>query len=180
MFFKNIMRPAFATEGAGQAKFTKPKNTAFTYDAGASETDDFGSFSQGAQGGAPRRTKPAGNNKKKKNNFFNFFNSLSPKALIIGASAIVALILIIVVVVVVAVANSGGDITYTNNSYVSYCDEDGTYHVVANGKVVGSYENAVELKPSADRSFAYIVENIDGEGYDVVISYKDVLKSEQK
>ena len=164
MFFKNIMRPAFATEGAGQAKFTKPKNTAFTYDAGASETDDFGSFSQGAQGGAPRRTKPTGNNKKKKN---NFFNSLSPKALIIGASAIVALILIIVVVVVVAVANSGGDITYTNNSYVSYCDEDGTYHVVANGKVVGSYENAVDLIPSADRSFAYIVENIDGEGYDV-------------
>lgn len=162
MFFKNNMRPAFAAEGAGQAKFTKPKNNAFTYDAGASDNDDFGSFSsQGAAGGAPRRTKPAGGKKG------GFFSNLNPKAIIIAAAALVVLLLLIVVIVVVAVANAGGDIEYTNNAYVAYSDEDDTYHVVANGKIVGSYENEVEVIPAADRSFAYIIENIDGEGYNV-------------
>ena len=160
MFFKNNMRPAFAAEGAGQAKFAKPKNTAFTYDAGASETDDFGSFSQGAASGAPRRTRPAGNGKK--GGF-----KLDPKAIVIAAAALVVLLTLIVVIVVAAVVNSSGDVTYTNNSYVAYSDEDDTYHVVANGKIVGSYENEVVVIPAADRSFAYIIENIDGEGYSV-------------
>ncbi|MBE6536032.1 MAG: hypothetical protein E7677_05365 [Ruminococcaceae bacterium] len=160
MFLKNNMRPAFAAEGAGQARFAKPKNTAFTYDAGASETDDFGSFSQGATGGAPRRPRPNGNGKK--GGF-----KLNPKAIIIAAAALVVLLTLIVVIVVAAVANSGGDVTYTNNAYVAYSDEDDTYHVVANGKVVGSYENEVKVIPAADRSFAYIIENIDGEGYSV-------------
>lgn len=160
MFSKNNMRPAFATEGAGQARFAKPKNTAFTYDAGASETDDFGSFSQGATSGAPRRPRPNGNSKKGG-------LKLNPKAIIIAAAALVVLLTLIVVIVVAAVANSGGDVTYTNNAYVAYSDEDDTYHVVANGKVVGSYENEVKVIPAADRSFAYIIENIDGEGYSV-------------
>ena len=162
MFSKNNMRPAFAAEGAGQARFAKPKNTAFTYDAGASETDDFGSFSQGAASGAPRRPRPNGNSKKGG-------LKLNPKAIIIAAAALVVLLTLIVVIVVAAVANSGGDVTYANNAYVSYSDEDDTYYVVANGKMVASYENEIKLVPAADRSFAYIIENIDGEGY--VISY---------
>ncbi len=160
MFFKNNMRPAFATAaGAGQARFAKQKNSAFTYDA--ADTDDFGSFSAGAAAGgaAPRRAKPSNG---KKGGF-----KLDPKAIIIAAAALAVLVLLIVVIVVVAVANSSGDITYTNNAYVAYCDEDETYHVSANGKIVASYENAIEVIPSADRSFAYIIENVDGEGYNV-------------
>ena len=144
MFFKNNIRPAFATASAtGNSAQRKAKNNAFTYDA--ADTDDFGSFGAQAQGAAGK----SGNAPKQ--------SGFKRSSIIIAVAAIVAVILLIVVIVAVA-SNSSGDIKYEDNTYVAFCDADGIYRVAANGKIVGEYEYPVELRPAADHSFAYIIE----------------------
>ena len=158
MFFKNDFRPAFATADAcGQASGRKMRNDAFTYDAGASETDDFGSFSSRGSAGnnAPKNTQKK--------------SGVKPAAVGIAIAAVVAVVLLIVLIVAFASSN-GGHIKYENNTFVSFCDEDGIYHVAANGRVVGEYESEIELRVADDRSFAYIIENSE-DGYRISITY---------
>ena len=158
MFLKNNMRPAFAdAANGGQASDRKLKNDAFTFDAGASETDDFGSFSSGASNSANRAggRKPTG-------------GKFKPSAIIIAVAAVVAVVLLLVLIIAIASGRSG-DIKYENNTFVAFSDEDGIYHVAANGKVIGNYENEIELIPADDRSFAYVIESSD-DGYRVTIT----------
>ena len=151
MFLKNNFSPAYATaNAAGQAQTFKVKNDSFTYDAGASETDDFGSFSSASSQGSAG----AGGNKNKGQ------GGIKPSLVAIIAVAVVAVVLLIILLVSV-IGGSDGHITYENNSFVAYCDEDGIYHVGVNGKVVGDYENEIELIVAADRSFAYVIETSD-------------------
>lgn len=158
MFLRNNSRPAFAAAGAGgQANAGRRRNDAFTYDAGASEADDFGAFNTaGTQGSGS-----SGKSKKKQDGGFN------KTPIIIALAAIVAVILI-VVIIAVAVSSSGKHIKYENNSFVSFCDSDGIYRVAANGKVVGEYENEIELIVADDRSFAYVIEDSE-DGYRINI-----------
>lgn len=160
MFLKNNMRPAFAAASAGgQAVGLKTRNDTLMYDAGASETDDFGSFSSGGAQGSGSGAPGAG--KKKQGGF-------KPSAIIIAVAAIVVVILLIVLIVAI-VGNSSGHVKYENNSFVAFCDEDGIYRVAANGKVVGEYENEVELIVADDRSFAYIIEASEDDGYRIFV-----------
>ncbi len=157
MVFKNNMRPAFAGASAnGQAPRSNVRNDAFMYDAGTTETDDFGTFSggasangSGAQGGRPHKTQ------KKK-------GSLNVGAVAIAVCAVVALILVCVLLVALIGGSKGGDIKYEKNTFISYQDSDGTWRVAANGNALRSFDGDVYLQPAADRSFAYIVESVEG------------------
>lgn len=164
MFLKNNVRAAFAVASAsGQASASKAKYDAFTYNEGASETDDFGSFSSGS-------SQSTGGQKKK-------HGGIKPAAIVIAAAALVVVILLIVLIVAVANSSSSRHVLYENNSFVSFCDGDGIYRVAANGKVVGEYENEVELVVSADRSFAYVLEESeDGIRIYVVDGKKNVTE----
>ncbi len=155
MFLKNNMRPAFAAASAdGQAVNRKRKNDAFMYDASASETDDFGAFgSAGASNGAPKQ-------KPKRSG-----SSLNMTSILIAVAAVVVVILLIVLVVAL-VGGSGKNIKFEDNSFVAFCDEDQVWRVAANGKIVGEYENEIELRIADDRSFAYIIEHSE-DGYTV-------------
>lgn len=163
MFLKNNVRPAFAAAFAsGQASPKKAKRDAFTYSEGASETDDFGSFSSGS-------SQSTGGQKKRQ-------GGIKPAAIIIAVAAFVVVVLLVVLIVAVVNSNSG-HVLYENNSFVSFCDGDGIYRVAANGKVVGEYENEVELVVSADRSFAYVLEESeDGVRIYVVDGKKNVTE----
>ncbi len=155
MLFKNNMRPAFAGASAsGQAPRRAVKNGAFMYDAGSSETDDFGTFSTGAstnnqapQGGRPKKAP------KKQ-------GGLNGGAIAIAVVAVVALI-IIGILAVALLGGNGGDIKYASNSFISFEDSDGIWRVAANGKTLGMFDGEVEMTVAQDRSFAYVVETID-------------------
>ncbi len=158
MFLKNNMRPALAgVSDNGQAARKARKNDAFMYDAGNSETDDFGSFSSGSSGNSSRK-----DSKKSQ-------GGLNVKAIAIAAAALVAVVLLIVLVVAFAGGSSGSGIKYADNAFVAYLDSNDSWCVSANGKPVATYENEIELIVAKDRSFAYIVEESE-EGYRVILT----------
>ncbi len=169
MLLRNNMRPALAYANAGEhASKNAAKDHAFMYDAGTSDTDDFGAFSSGAStnhsnGGAKRPR-----NTKKKS------GGLKLPYVAVAVVAVVAVVLL-VVLAVSFLGGSGKDIKYANNAFISYEDSDGIWRVAANGKILSDYEGDVELRVAADRSFAYIIETVD-EGNGLVsknISYTD-------
>ena len=152
MFFKSNFRPAFA--GAtpdGQARNGKLKNEAFTFN-NAADTDDYGTYTAGSK--APRSGKSAPRKGGSK-------SSWNRPAIIIAAAAVGVLLVLALVIGAVLVFGGNGDINFTKDSYVSFSDAEGTYKVAANGKIVKSFENPVELIVATDRSFAYVVETSD-------------------
>lgn len=172
MFFKNNRQPSFAHATAGVGS-SAPKQTfdGMTFDAGSSDTDDFGTYNQ-----APKRApRPQKQSQPKKKRSFNL------RGLKLGngfkfkrTSIIVALIAVVAVIVLLSliiafISSSGKDIKYENNAYVSYCDDAGIYRVMYNGKIIGEYDNEIELITADDRSFAYIIEN-GTEGYKVHVA----------
>ena len=157
MFYKNNYRPAFAGVGAdsGSSRRTVSDNN-IMFNTANSETEDFNSF--GASQGRPEAKKKAPMRRRKKKTF-----EITPKMLLIGVAALVAVILLVACVVAVAKAGSG-DLKAKNNSFASY-ELDGKFYVAMNGEVIGSgFENEVELKPAADNSFAYVIEDT-ADGY---------------
>ena len=160
MFFNNRMRPAFATAGACNNTPVRCKNhkDALMLDAN-SAADDFGNFSNAqTHEKAPRRERPAMPQKQpKKKQPFN-------KLWILAIVAVVAVVLI-GILVVSAIRNSAKDIQYTDNTYLAYLEETGTYRVAVNGKVLEqTFEGETRVIPSLDRSFAYIECN-SADGY---------------
>ncbi len=168
MLFKNNIRPAFAGASAGgQAPRQAVKNDAFMYDAGSSETDDFGAFNTGASSNGGAR-KPARAPKERKSGGINI-------GAVVIAVVVVAALVLVGVLAVALLSGNGKDVKYVNNSFISFEDSDGIWRVAANGKVLSDYEGDVELRIAEDRSFAYIIETID-EGNGLVsknISYTD-------
>jgi hypothetical protein len=126
------------------------------YDAGSSETEDFGAF---ASGGAAR-SNPNQRKPRKK--------GIKASYIAVAVAAVVAVVLLLALVIAVA-GNSSGDIKYENNSFISFCDEDGIYSVAVNGKVIREFENEIELIVADDRSFAYIIESSE-DGYRITIT----------
>ena len=164
MFFKSNFRPAFAAASSvGQANNGKLKNDAFTFNT-AAETEDFGSFNSAGQNG---KTNKSGKNGSKKSSFS--LGDLNKNPIIIAAIAVVAVLVLAIIISAAFLFGSNGDISYTNNTYVSFVDVDGVYKVAANGKIVATYEYPVELVVADDRSFAYVIETgDDGVMIDVV------------
>lgn len=163
MFFKNNFTPAYATANAASSK----SNKAARFEAiafNAENSDEFNAFDSTPnynKSGAQKRSaqkpqqKPNGSQNTRKGNN-------STKSIIIAAAAIVVLIAVIAIGVVI-VSSMNKDIKFKDNSFVTFSDEDGNYSVVANGKVLDTFENEVELIVAADRSFAYVIEDsIDG------------------
>ncbi len=167
MFFKNIFRPAFAAAGANNMSANTAKNDSMTYETGANGSDEFGAFTSSAPkaNNTKKSTQPKKPGKKQPIKGL----PLSLSSIIIAASAILAVILIVAIVIVCIVVNSNKDITLKNNAYVMYSDPDGINYVAANGVVVHTSEDELELRVADDNSFAYIIENGD-EGYRVFVA----------
>lgn len=178
MFFKKDRQLAFATANAGTSPSQIKNRYELTRDTNSAETDDFGAFNTAPsrrsrhnklKKQAPQQNQNApknqgGNNRGTPNKFL----SLNRSSILVAAVAL-AIIILLVSLVVMLVNRSGGDVKYSNNSYISYTDTTGKSTVVYNGRVIGEYEHEVELIVSADRSFAYIIEDVD-DGYQVHIA----------
>ena len=132
--------------------------SSITFSEANGTDNDFGSFeSEPVRSYAPPR--------KTQSNKSSFFKKMqkNKKATIIAASAIAAVVLIIAGVIIAAClgAFGSGDIKYQNNAYLTYSSGD-KHYVVANGSVVDhEFKGEVELIPSADNSFAYVIDNCD-------------------
>ena len=158
MFFKREMRPQTAGAPTPNSTVSK-KYSSITFNAANDAPSDFGSFDN-----EPERTyAPA--RKKQSNNFHKLTRKLknNKKAIIIIAVAAIALVAILIGVVIAAFAGlfGSGDIKYQNNAYLTYVSHD-KHYVVANGKVIDhDFQGEVDLIPSIDNEFAYVLDHGD-------------------
>ena len=162
MFEKNQARPAFAAAGmTGQSASPRAKQRdGFTFNSANTETDDFNAFtSEQTRERAQRRERPAPSGKPSHG---------SNHSWIIAVVAAVAAILLLVLVASV-IANSSKDIEYTDNTYLAFVEDSGSYRVAVNGTVLEeTFDGETRVIPSLDRSFAYIECN-STDGYLVYI-----------
>jgi len=148
MFLKSNMRPAFAgnTGHTATPSARKNRNDAFLF-AGASETEDFNAFHPNAGHDDMNKKKERRPQNKK-----GGFNQVMLWAIIAAA-----VVLVLLVSVIAVALGADKNITYSDNAYLAYSDENGKYHVAVNGSVVEfEFEGEVTVVPSADNSFAYI------------------------
>lgn len=165
MFLNKNVRLAYAGNSApGNSDSSSRRKGLTLFDSGNGETEDFNAFGSSAETEEPKKPKKGQGNGKKKGDGIE----INGKSLIIAIAAVVAVVLLIVLIV--AIANAGGkDIKYEDNTFASYEDGNGSYHVAMNGYVLGkAFDNAITVHTSADRSFAYVVEDAD-DGYSVYI-----------
>lgn len=151
MIFNNRMRPAFATAGAPTGSSAQRKNRLDSMTLSANtEADDFGAFtSDQTQDRAPRRERPAPSRRPQQ-------KKKSSRALVVVIVAVVAVLLVGVVIAALAL-NTSKDIKYTNNTYVAFEQENGSYCVAVNGTLLEqTFEGDTRVIPSLDRSFAYV------------------------
>ena len=124
------------------------------------EGDDFGNFSSNAP---TQKSKPSRNNqnRKKPRKSNEPAKKMNYKPFIFAGIAIIALVIIIALVVAIFNApKSSAKISDT--VYFTYIDENNEYHVVVNGdELKDTFKNEIELIPSADNSFAYILETVE-------------------
>lgn len=151
----NNMRPAFAGAGA-QSNSTlhgQSKRDAFAF-SGASETEDFNAF-QNATQDADFKKKPQRRQK-------SSGGGLNKNLIIMIAVAAVVVILLAAIVVLAVTRDKS--ITYKDNAYIAFADENGNYRVAVNGSILDfEFEGDVSVTPSADYSFAYVTdETADG------------------
>lgn len=164
MLFKNNFRPAVATAG-GQAYGNEAyrgcdgKNITLM----SADGDDFGNFSSGSadkRASAPKKRPISPPPEKKKSSDSKRFN-IAP--FIIAGVVIIALVLIIAIFVSIFSAPKSS-LQAEDTVYFTYVDSDGKYRVNVNGSdVKQAFENEITLTPSADNSFAYILEKVDSD-----------------
>lgn len=165
MLNNNSYRPAFATAGQASSPQKARQNGGILFNTMSSETEDFNSFASTQQTRPSRR--PSKQPKKS--------GELDLKKLLIIAASVAAVVLL-GIIIALAATSSGGDLEVKNNSFASY-EIDGKYFVAMNGKTVGAgFDNAIELTPAIDNSFAYITEDTP-EGYNIYILEKNELIS---
>lgn len=166
MFFKNDLRPALAS--ASNANFSSgrsKKNNSITMRA--AETDDFNSFSS-----TTGRYRPQHQPRRPKKNTTTI--EINGRSLIIAIASLLAAVVLIVLVAMV-ITSASKNITFKDNSFISYQDVDGNYRIAKNGKLLNeSFANEIELIPAADNSFAYVLVTAD-EGYDLYVIEKNEL-----
>lgn len=155
MFLKREMHPMTAGAPTPNSALSK-KQDHITFSAANDAPDDFGSFdSEPERAYAPTK-------KKQSNKNFDFIRKIkrNKKASIIIASVIAVVLLITVGVVIAACSGifGGGDIKYQNNAYLTYEVQD-KHYVIANGEVLDhEFQGVVELIPSVDNAFAYVLD----------------------
>ncbi len=158
MLFKNDLRPATAGAGADGA-MRKREFSPITMDSSAS-TSDFGSFSEGAT--RSHSTAPTSGKGGKKG------KALGTGAIIAIVAAVLA-VAAILSIAVFALVSIKQDITYADNAYMVYSDSSDAYHIVANGEIIDQvFDGDIELTVSADKSFAYVVED-STDGYKIYL-----------
>ncbi len=162
MFLKNTTRPAYAAAGVGsRTQSDTRQKEAFQFENNNTETDDFNSFNSGNTG-MNNRSEQRRSSAQRGDSPAKGRPWLIPA--IIGAVVVVVLLLIVVVAVA---ANVSHDMKSKGNTYISYADTDGVYHIAVNGNVLDqTFEGETTVIPSLDTSFAYIVVN-GAEGYQV-------------
>ena len=171
MFFKREMRLQTSGAPAPNDRYSK-MNSSITFNTANDAPSDFGSFdSEPERAYAPARKKQSGNG-------FDFARKLkkNKKAAIIIASAIAVAILITVGVIITACSGilGSGDVKYQNNAYLTYVNQD-KHYVIANGEVLDhEFKGVVELIPSDDNSFAYILDYGDDGIYLYVLEGKEL------
>ena len=161
MLFNNRMRPAFAAAGAsvGNSAQRKARPDSLMFNTNT-EADDFGAFTTDrTQERAPRQGRPAPVRPRKK----------SGSRMWIVALVAVAAILLLGIVIAAVATNSAKDITYTNNTYLTYIQDNGQYCVAVNGTVLDhEFPGETRVIPSLDRSFAYVECNA-ADGYQIYL-----------
>lgn len=169
MFFKNNLKPAYAAANASCSNRSKDmRYEAVSFNTeNADEFNSFDSTPNYAAKNTQKRPQPKAQSSQAPRK-----NNNATKSIIIAVAAIAILIAIIAIVVAI-VASGNKDIKFANNSFIVYSTEDNHYSVVANGKVLDSYENEVELIVAEDHSFAYVLEkDVDGTRVYVATSKK--------
>ncbi len=166
MFFKNSLHPAAAVASASPAMGSNRGNHPDSMYIHMDEADDFNAFLSGSGRGnmskTPERPQPQHRPPKKKKPF-------NPKMILIGVAAVVVVALAVLLILLAVLSAGSKDMKYENNSYLVYTDEKDEYHVLVNGdELEEDFEGEVALYPSADRSFAYVVESGD-EGIQVYL-----------
>ena len=167
MLFKNNMRPAFATSGAaGSAKADRSKIKDFFTRSEQSADDDFNAFGntqdKQQRASAPKQERPqqpkrpAQKRKRAK-------PQVQWVPILTIAAAVVAVILLVVVLVAIFSAPQK-NIKAEDDVYFTFVDSNGDYRVMSNGDLLDeTFGEIKELRPAADRSFAYIFESVSDE-----------------
>lgn len=121
--------------------------------------EDFNRFSANSQTSSSKNTFKQQNISKSNRNRKG--NSNLPKVILVTVIVIIALVAIIAGVVALIKAPMSGS-RMDDKVYLSYIDEDSKYHVVVDGQEIEkTFENEIELIPSENKSFAYILEKVE-------------------
>lgn len=150
MFLNNHMRPVLSGVGTQPNPMLhgNSKRDAFAF-SGASETEDFNAFQNAGQDGSFQRQPSRRPNSSR--------GGWNKKLIILIAVAAVAVILLAAIVALAVTRDKS--ITYEDNAYIAFADEEGNYRVAVNGTILDfEFEGDVEVIPSADYSFAYVTD----------------------
>ena len=166
MFLKNNAHPAYATAGsAGSAEQSHRVAFSSATFAAGSEADDVSAFGFGA--GASKENAPRSNNPPPRRRPPQQKRRKDNRPLYIGIAAAAAFVLVLLLIII-GVASSDKNIEMEDNAYLAF-EKDGSYSVSVNGTVIEeAFEGEVTVRPAADRSFAYVVEE-NSDGYRVFL-----------
>lgn len=165
MFLKNNVRPAYAVAGNANIDTRKHQTDAAMFAAG-SEADDVNAFGFGSsanKGNSPRgdmpprkNTPPRGKMPPRRRSFWSSFKK-DNRTMFIGIAAAAAAVLVLLLIII-GIATADKSIKMENNAFLAF-EKDGTYSVSVNGHVIEeAFEGEVTIRPAADHSFAYVVE----------------------
>ena len=170
MLSKNSQKPAFAYatyQGNSTERGSQDKDFITRMNSG----DDFGNFASGSSSiGANKPHKRPTAQKQKPDNSQNHQaphgrsgRKMNYMPFVFAGIAVVALIAIIALIVAIFNAPKSSS-TIDDIAYFTYIDESGEYHVVVNGdEIKTTFKNEIELIPSDDNSFAYILEKVEAD-----------------
>lgn len=167
MLFKNTMRPAFATSGAvGSAKADRSKIKDFFTKSEQSADDDFNAFGntqdKQQRASAPKQERPQ-QPKRPPQRRKRAKAQVQWVPILTIAAAVVAVILLVVVLVAIFSAPQK-NMKAEDNVYFAFVDSNGDHRVMSNGDLLDkTFGEIKELRPAADRSFAYIFESVTDE-----------------
>lgn len=161
MLFKNNMRPAFATAGAGVktgSGLSKIKD--FFTKSEQSADDDFNSFgaSEKQQRSAPRQERPQQATRRPQQKRRRSSAPLQLRPILTIAAAALAVVLLVAIIIVIICAAPAKNIESEDNVFAVYKDSTNNYRIVSNGEVLDESFKAdsVKLIPAENNAFAYV------------------------
>ena len=184
MLLKNNRKPevAYATYGGSRTDDRSVKNDFIT--RMSADGDDFGNFGSTSapknKKKQPNKAPQKGPNRSSGNSFFDKFSKKSGFMPIVFAGIAVIALLVIIALIAVACSLPGSSSKKVDTVYFTYIDDEQKYHVVVNGEELKEpFENEIEVIPSADNSFAYVLEKIEDEDEDESGTQIHILKGKK-